>query len=70
LDGRIGAEPTFSKSRQVVYDYGLFYVIMYVVVLAFVAYWLNWFYSAIKRIEKSLQEIEKRLESQIQKDAG
>jgi hypothetical protein len=54
----------FSRSRQVAPDFSSILYLLYALIpLAIFIFWLNWFYNAIKRIEKSLREIEKRLES-------
>jgi len=62
--GTAGKETTFDGSRQVSTDLGSLITIVYsLVYLAIFLYLLNWFYHAVKRIEKSLQEIEQRLEA-------
>jgi hypothetical protein len=59
-----GTETTFGGSRQVPADTGALYTIVFsVLYLVLFVYLLNWFYKAVKRIEKSLQGIEKRLEA-------
>ncbi len=53
-----------SESRQVSVDTGSLITLLYsLVYLAIFLYLLNWFYKAVKRVEESLQRIEKRLES-------
>ncbi|MGP8057702.1 MAG: hypothetical protein ACLP9K_08915 [Nitrososphaerales archaeon] len=54
------------KSRQV--SSGSVSTIVYFIWFVIGVYVLVWFYTAVKRIEKSLREIEKRLESQTGKD--
>ena len=46
------------------------YIVLYLVFLALIVYVVYWVYSAIKRIENSLREIEKRLESKTGKDTS
>ena len=62
--GTEGKRATSERSRLMTVDTGslvtLIYSLVYLVVFLFL---LNWFYQAVKRIEKSLQGIEKRLEA-------
>jgi hypothetical protein len=61
--GTAATDTTFDRSRQVI-DTGSLITILYsVLYLVIFLYLLNWFYQAVKRIEKSLQGIEKRLEA-------
>ena len=59
-----GTATTFRQSRQVTVDAGSLVTILYsVVYLLIFIFLLNWFYQAVKRIEKSLKGIEGRLEA-------
>ena len=62
--GTEGKGATFERRRQVTVDTESLVTVIYTLVyLGIFLFLLNWFYQAVKRIEKSLQGIEKRLEA-------
>ncbi len=57
-----------ALSRQVIsVDVGSLFTILWSVLwLGLLVYWLNWFYKAVKRIERSVESIKSQLEGMKQ----